>query len=92
VDVDGVPTYRLDLAYPCAKVAIEYDGEEFHTSPGDRAADELRRDWLRAHGWVVIVVTRRDFMRDAQRFWPGEVARALAEAARRPLPQYTKRG
>ncbi len=23
-------TYRLDLAYEHAKIAIEYDGEEFH--------------------------------------------------------------
>ena len=26
----GRPTFRLDLAYPHAKVAVEYDGREFH--------------------------------------------------------------
>ena len=39
VSEDGVPKYRLDLAYPHAKVAIEYDGEEFHTSQEDKEAD-----------------------------------------------------
>ena len=39
VSEDGVPTYRLDLAYPHATVAIEYDGEEFHSSEEDKEAD-----------------------------------------------------
>ncbi len=34
VNVDGVPTYRLDLAYPRARIAIEYDGREHHTRAG----------------------------------------------------------
>jgi hypothetical protein len=61
VSVDGVPTYRLDFAYPHARIAVEYDGEEFHTSPRHKAADESRRDWLRRHGWLVIVVTKDNF-------------------------------
>ena len=44
----GVPKYRLDLAYPHAKVAIEYDGEEFHTSQEDKQADAERRALARA--------------------------------------------
>jgi hypothetical protein len=35
VVINGVPTYRLDLAYPKAKVLVEYDGEDFHTTPAD---------------------------------------------------------
>ena len=38
VVIDGVPTYRLDLAYPRARIAIEYDGVQHHSSPaGPRA-------------------------------------------------------
>lgn len=90
VNVDGVPTYRLDLAYPHAKIAIEYDGEEFHSSPADRESDELRRAWLTAHGWIVIVVDRTDFAAHCRRFWLGEVSEALREAqrrVRRPFPR-----
>jgi Protein of unknown function (DUF559) len=56
--VDGVPTYRLDFAYPHARVVVEYDGEEFHSTLEQKAADEARRDWLRRHGWRVVVVTK----------------------------------
>ena len=91
VSVDGVPTYRLDLAYPHAKVAIEYDGEEFHDAPEDRERDARRRDWLERHGWRVIVVDRTDLSRDSDRFWVGEVARLLAEARRPPRRQYAGR-
>ena len=92
VDVDGVPTYRLDLAYPKAKIAVEYNGEEFHTSEEDREKDRRRREWLEAHGWTVIVVDRSDFFRGAQRCWPAEVAAALREAQRPPRRQYARRG
>ena len=74
--VDGVPTYRLDLAYPHARVAVEYDGEGFHSSPEQRAHDEARRAWLRAHGWRVIVVTKESFCGEPLRIW----IRALREA------------
>jgi len=59
--VDGVPTYRLDFAYPHARVVVEYDGEEFHSRPEQKAADEARRAFLRRHGWRVVVVTRENF-------------------------------
>lgn len=71
--VDGAPTYRLDLAYPHAKVAVEYDGEQFHTSHEQRARDERRRAWLRAHGWYVIVVTKESFTGDALTSWISEL-------------------
>jgi hypothetical protein len=61
VDVEGVPTYRLDFAYPHARVVVEYDGEEFHSKPEKKAADEARRDWLRRNGWRAIVVTKENF-------------------------------
>lgn len=89
--IDGIPTYRLDLAYPSARIAIEYDGEEHHTSPEDRERDRVRRDWLTVHGWTVIVVCRTDFTASTERWWVREVADALREAQRVPRAQYARR-
>ena len=84
--IGGVPTYRLDLAYPRARVVVEYDGEEFHSTEEDREADERRREWLENHGWTVIVVTKESFSDAALATWIGEVRVALAEA-QRPRPR-----
>lgn len=77
VDVDGVPTYRLDLAYPKHKIAIEYDGVAFHTTPEQRRHDRERREWLRDHGWTVIVVKRWMLSNAAVTEWTGRIAAAL---------------
>jgi hypothetical protein len=74
---DGVPTYRLDLAYPRARVAVEYDGVVFHSTPEQRAHDEERRAWLREHGWYVIVVTKDSFAADACAAWLGELREVI---------------
>jgi REase_MTES_1575/Transcriptional regulator, AbiEi antitoxin len=89
--VDGVETYRIDLAYPHAKVAVEYNGEEWHTRPGDRARDEERREWLEKHGWTVVVVDKTDFAPDASMEWVRQVRAALAHA-RRPAHRRYVRG
>lgn len=48
-----VGAYRLDLAYPELKLAIEYDGRE-HLTP-KRARHDLRREaFLTATGWTVL--------------------------------------
>ncbi|MEJ7795828.1 MAG: DUF559 domain-containing protein [Nocardioides sp.] len=79
VVIVGVPTYRLDLAYRRARVAVEYDGEEFHTSPEQRQRDQRRRKWLRSHGWYVIVVTKESFTGDALVSWISELRSVLKE-------------
>jgi hypothetical protein len=90
VEVDGIATYRIDLAYPRAKIAIEYDGEEFHSSDEDKQNDKERRAWLEAHGWTVIVVDRLDFMSSSERFWPAEVSAALRAAQQRPRRHFPR--
>lgn len=77
IEVDGVPTYRLDMAYPKHKVAVEYDGHEFHTSPEQREHDRRRRAWLEEHGWTVIVVDRSMLTQARIGRWTDEVREAL---------------
>ncbi len=79
VVIDGVPTYRLDLAYRKAKVLVEYDGEEFHTAPLDRARDEERRELLRRRGWHVIVLTKQSFTAEALAAWISELRQVLRQ-------------
>lgn len=79
VHVGGVPVYRLDLAYRRAKAAVEYDGEEFHTSEEDRRADRERRSWLRRErGWRFVVLTKDSFTDAAIEAWTCELAGHLA--------------
>lgn len=77
IEIDGVPTFRLDLAYPRHRIVVEYDGQEFHTRDADREYDERRRTWLRQHGWIVIVVDRDSFTESAVDAWIGELRQAL---------------
>lgn len=81
VCVDGRPTYRLDLAYPRARVAVEYDGREFHEGEVQREADKARRAWLRDNGWTVIVVDKDSFTPLRLAAWLGELRVALRMAA-----------
>lgn len=78
---DGRELFRLDLAYPHARVVVEYDGQEFHTSPEQRDHDRLRRKWLRDHGWTVIVVDKDSFTPEALAIWLRELRVALRVAA-----------
>jgi hypothetical protein len=78
VFVDGVPIFRLDLAYPKHKVAVEYDGREFHEGTDNEERDHARRRWLRDHGWTVVVVTKDMFTPEAIDKWIQEIRDALA--------------
>jgi hypothetical protein len=57
VRVQGQVVARPDLAYPDAKLALEYDSDRWHSSVARRHADAERRNRLRAVGWTVIEVT-----------------------------------
>lgn len=79
VEVDGVPTYRLDFAYRQSRICVEYDGFEAHDrTPEQREHDRRRRQWLREHGWTVIVVRVGDFTGPGLERWLGELRAALA--------------
>jgi hypothetical protein len=75
VTLPAVGTARLDLAYARLRIAIEYDGQAFHSSPAQRARDIARREALRAAGWLVIVLTKDDLA-------PGRLESSLARIGR----------
>ena len=87
VRLPGIGWVRLDLAYEHLKIAIEYDGEEHHTSDANRAHDEERREALRRAGWIVIVVRKGDFTGPTSDRWLTELREAIAER----VPPYRRR-
>ncbi|MBF4161747.1 hypothetical protein [Nocardioides acrostichi] len=83
-------TYRLDLAYPHLRVAVEYDGEEFHTDPAHVEHDRARRAALRRAGWIVIVVTKNDVSGNALDRWIAELRSAVRERAPQGPARYAR--
>lgn len=90
VDLPGFGRVRLDLAYALLKIAVEYDGEEFHSSLSARCADERRRKALRDAGWIVIVVTKEDFRRTSDAGWLNEISSALEERRTASRRRYSR--
>jgi len=60
----GGELYRLDLAWPELRVALEYDGYAVHA--GREVQDRRRADDLRRRGWIALVATADD-LRDSRR-------------------------
>ncbi|MEA2827640.1 MAG: hypothetical protein QOG43_2079 [Actinomycetota bacterium] len=56
VDVGGT-VFLLDWAYPDERIAIEYNGWEFHGSRSSFDHDAARTSALTAAGWRVLIVT-----------------------------------
>ncbi len=63
VPPDGRCLALLDLGWVDELVAVEYDGEEFHSSPQQRAHDRRRREWLEHEcGWRVLAVGKGEVL------------------------------
>lgn len=48
----GQEIYRLDLAWPILRIALEYDGHASHADRGEQ--DAAREADLRRRGWIVV--------------------------------------
>jgi hypothetical protein len=71
----GVIVYRLDFAYGSLMLAIEYDGEDWHTTAEQQARDKARRRHLEDLGWSFVILTKDDV------FGPHPRAAGLVRAA-----------
>ncbi|CAN5160942.1 hypothetical protein BH09ACT11_BH09ACT11_22360 [soil metagenome] len=81
VEEDGVQLFRLDFAWPRRRVALEYDGRDFHRLTADQIdQDRERRAWLRDHGWTIVVVGLGDFSAPSRERWVAELRQALRPA------------
>lgn len=60
----GPPShYKLDLAHPAAKVAVEIDGRS-HRAAARRESDRRKDQWLTAAGWTVLRFTNEEITAD----------------------------
>ncbi|MBW3088576.1 DUF559 domain-containing protein [Bifidobacterium sp. 82T24] len=80
----------VDMAYPDAKVIIEYDGDAHRVDKQQYRRDDRKRQAFRAHGYAVIVAFADDVMTAAgRRSLTQRVAQALGVTVTgQPLPQY----
>jgi very-short-patch-repair endonuclease len=49
--------YRIDIALPQYKLAIECDGKAYHSTPEQKAHDKRKNAYLRRNGWSVLRFT-----------------------------------
>jgi very-short-patch-repair endonuclease len=56
--------YRVDLGFEEERVAVEMDGERWHSTPQQRERDRRRDAALAAIGWVVLRLSHDRLHRD----------------------------
>ena len=83
LDSRGNEIYYLDLGVPELRFAVEYDGEEFHSSEEDVEHDKVRRSWIEQNrGWIIKAVRKDNVFgptRDVERI----LYEGVADARRR---------
>jgi very-short-patch-repair endonuclease len=56
-------TWRVDFAWPDRKVAVEYDGFDWHSDPEKFRVDRQKRAALQEIGWSVMSIVGDDVRR-----------------------------
>ncbi|PWG60636.1 hypothetical protein DF200_01835 [Bifidobacterium catulorum] len=75
--LSGAPM-TVDMAWPEAKVAVEYDGDHHRTDKRQWRRDQEKREHLQAKGWIVYVVNADVLQDDETRaYFAFRVARML---------------
>ncbi|MGB3286616.1 MULTISPECIES: DUF559 domain-containing protein [Mycobacteriaceae] len=73
--------WTVDFAWPAYRVAVEYDGFDFHSSPEALRRDRRKRAALQDVGWTVLSLVDDDVRRrpwDMVRRIEGEMSRSRA--------------
>jgi hypothetical protein len=74
-------TWRVDFAWPECRVAVEYDGFDFHSSPEALRRERRKRAALQEVGWTMLSIVVDDVRRrswDMVRRIEGELSRSRA--------------
>lgn len=71
--------WRVDFAWPEARVAAEYDSVQFHSGPAALVRDRKRIAGIQEMGWIVIPIVAADVRRDPARMC-ARIRRHLAAA------------
>lgn len=79
VDYSG-RRWRLDFAWPLCKLAVEYDGFDWHSDPVSFARDRQKRAALQEMGWTVLSIVSDDVRRRLADF----LRRVRCELSRSP--------
>lgn len=66
--------FYLDLGFVRHRTAVEYDGEEHHSTPAELHHDRVRRALIRAAGWELVVVRHHEI-----RAWPHRFLESVYE-------------
>jgi hypothetical protein len=77
VDLQG-RIWRLDFAWPEARVAAEYDGVDWHSSPEAFRRDRRRSGALHELGWSILPIVAEDV-----RYRPVQLVRRIETQLRR---------
>ncbi|GAA4810571.1 type IV toxin-antitoxin system AbiEi family antitoxin domain-containing protein [Nocardioides caeni] len=77
--VPGWGHARLENAYRHRRIAVEYDGEEHHSSSEDRERDDVRRGALVDDGWIILVLRKGDFAPGPRAAWLADLSAAIDE-------------
>lgn len=64
-DLFGNERFYLDLGWPAWRLALEYDGAEFHTE-AEAEHDRQRRKWIKDRGWTIRVYRKEDVFTTSQ--------------------------
>lgn len=90
-DSRGNEIYYLDLGVRELRFAVEYDGEEFHSSDEDIEHDKRRRRWIEQNrGWIIKPVRKENLFgptRDIERILYEGVADARRRLGLPPVDQ-----
>jgi very-short-patch-repair endonuclease len=81
ITIEGILIAELDMAFLKEKVAVEADGRDPHSQPGQFVWDRRRLNQLQALGWTVVIFTWADTYRP--RYIANTVADALSTARKR---------
>lgn len=82
-DPTGYPSFEPDLAIPEFRVSIQYEGEDFHSTPLSVRKDVRRSEITEELGWVEVRITA-DHMSDQGRLAVQRIQRALVQRGWRP--------